>query len=113
MRDMTQAQFRDALKRHGMTPGGFMGHVDVGIPGHKLYVCGLNAGSNRRAQLAYLLTEKERNMEECECGHMHIDHYIPIRDENKKTIGYRCQKCECRPANMMLNQNHQGTVLHA
>lgn len=98
MRDMTQRQFAEALARHGMREQGIMGYVDVGIPGHSLHVSKFNAGDNRRAQLAYLLRSKEREMEECECGHMRIEHYIPIRDEvtKKLTAGYRCQKCECR-----------------
>jgi hypothetical protein len=58
---MSKAQFRAALERHGMKPEGFMGYVDLGIPGHRICCSRLNAGSNRRAQLAYLLRERDRN----------------------------------------------------
>lgn len=59
MRDMTKKQLADALKRHGMHWEGFMGYVNLGIPGHHVCVSVLNAGSNRRAQLAFLLRKRE------------------------------------------------------
>lgn len=57
MRDMTLKQFRAALDRHGFRLVGFMGYVDIG---GGVSVCYLNAGNNHRAQLAYLLQQKER-----------------------------------------------------
>jgi hypothetical protein len=35
MRDMTKRQFREALKRHSMVEAGFMGYVNVNVPGHQ------------------------------------------------------------------------------
>jgi hypothetical protein len=93
MRDMTQQQFRDALLRHGMKEMGFMGYVNVNVPGHHLEVSKYNAGTNRRAQLAYLLKCRDREMKECVCGHMKIDHGRPIRDEAKKIVGWKCGSC--------------------
>ncbi len=63
-RDMSKAQFAAALKRHDMTPCGFMGYVTVvKYPsGGSLQVSRHNAGENRRAQLAYLLREKEKEL---------------------------------------------------
>jgi len=110
MRDMTQQQFREALKRHGMTEMGFMGYVNINIPGHHLEVSKLNAGTNRRAQLAYLLKCREREMEECACGHMKTDHHFPVCDENKKVVGTRCSKCEC---GVPAPKPEQGTLVRA
>lgn len=111
MKDMTQKQFRDALKRHGMVEAGFMGYVNVNIPGHHLEVSKLNAGTNRRAQLAYLLQCRDREMEECECGHPKFDHHFPVRDAiTKKITGTRCSKCEC---GVPAPRPEEGTVLHA
>jgi hypothetical protein len=59
-RDMSERQFRDALRRYGMTPQPFMGYVELGIPGHTMCVSHLNAGPRRRAKLAYLLSEREK-----------------------------------------------------
>ena len=109
MRDMTQQQFAEALARHGMKEQGFMGYVDVGIPGHSLHVSKLNAGSRRRSQLAYLLAAKEREMAECKCGHPKLDHHFPVRDpQTKKITGTRCSKCEC---GVPAPPPEQGTVL--
>lgn len=51
-RDISKRQFLAALKRHGMTPQGFLGYVEV-LPGRLASI--LNAGTRRRDQLAYLL----------------------------------------------------------
>lgn len=67
-RDMTDAQFRAALTRHGMTPQGFMGYVDVGLPNHRLHVSGWNAGDRRRDRLAYLLQKRDEALELCASG---------------------------------------------
>lgn len=56
-RDMTQKQFDDACNRRGFKPAGFMGYYDIG---HGRHVSALNAGSNRRNQLAYLIQESAR-----------------------------------------------------
>lgn len=64
MRDMTERQFQDALKRHGMTDDGFMGYVNIPIsedPLSFVSVCRFNAGANRRAQLAYLLAAQKQH----------------------------------------------------
>lgn len=61
-RDMSKAQFLAALERYGMKPEGFMGYVDLGIPGHR-YCCSIfNAGTNRRAQFAYLLKMRDNEL---------------------------------------------------
>lgn len=67
-RDMTQAQFKAALAKHGMTMVGWGGYVTVrrtyredGSQKSALNVCRLNAGTNLRAQLAYLLRAKDRD----------------------------------------------------
>lgn len=56
-RDMTKKQFDDACNRRGFKPAGFMGYYDIG---HGRHVSALNAGSNRRNQLAYLIQEATR-----------------------------------------------------
>lgn len=65
-RDMTKAQFLAALQRHGMRWEGFMGYVNLGVPGRSICSSVYNAGMNRRAQLAYLLRERERYEKEPE-----------------------------------------------
>lgn len=58
-RDMTESQFRDALKRHGMTMTG-LGYVCVRDNGKsRLCVYPGNAGPKRRAQLAYLIRQRD------------------------------------------------------
>jgi hypothetical protein len=54
--DMSKREFESALKRRGFKYTGFLGYVDVG---DGLHVCPRNAGTNRRAQLAYLIRKKE------------------------------------------------------
>ena len=57
-RDLTKAQFDAACARHGFTwDGGIFMYYDVG---HNVHVSILNAGTNRRAQLAYLIRESEK-----------------------------------------------------
>jgi hypothetical protein len=58
-RDISEKQFRAALRSYGMTQQGFMGYVELGIPGHTVCVSHLNAGPRRRAKLAYLLSKRE------------------------------------------------------
>jgi len=54
-RDLTKAQFDAACARRGFTwDGGIFMYYHVG---HNTYVSILNAGDNRRAQLAYLIRE--------------------------------------------------------
>jgi len=65
VRDMSKAQFRKALERHGMKRVGFMGYVEMF--GGKLSVSMWNANTkNRRARLAYLLAQKEKFESELE-----------------------------------------------
>lgn len=61
VRDMTQAQFDAALAKHGMQRTGFMGYVTVyrSARGSTSVYPG-NAGTRRRAQLAYLLRERDK-----------------------------------------------------
>jgi hypothetical protein len=66
VRDMSKAQFDAAAKRHGFTPEGFMGYYDLGIEGQRSAVSVLNAGKNRRARLAYLLREREKQLAKME-----------------------------------------------
>lgn len=59
-RDLTQAQFLKACARHGFKPEWF-GFYSLG-PGTTAHVHAPNAGSPRRAQLAYLLREREKDL---------------------------------------------------
>jgi hypothetical protein len=60
VRDLTEKQFRDALKRHGMTLEGVLGYVNIGIPEQHISVSMLNGGFKFRSRLAYLLREKDK-----------------------------------------------------
>lgn len=61
-RDMTQKQFDEACKRYGFeSTGGFMGYYKLAPPCDNVHVSILNAGSNRRAQLAYLIKEQAKS----------------------------------------------------
>ncbi len=59
-RDMTRPQFEAALKRYGMEhdtgPLAMAGYVRI-LP--NVSVSRANAGTNRRAQLAYLLSKRD------------------------------------------------------
>lgn len=57
-RDMTKAQFDAALQRAGIVRS-FFGYYE--LPG-KLHVYAANAGSRRRAQLAYLLSKLDQSI---------------------------------------------------
>ena len=61
---MTQKQFMDALKRHGMRWTGFMGYVELGDPKHTSTSV-LNVGKHAgfRAWLAYLVNQHERALD--------------------------------------------------
>jgi hypothetical protein len=65
-RDISQAQFMAAIKSHGMSFEGFMGYVRIPHPSGNgaTNVSHLNAGSNRRAKLAYLLAAKDRYLQQ-------------------------------------------------
>lgn len=57
-RDLTKAQFDAACARRGFTwDGGIFMYYHVG---HEVYVSILNAGTNRRDQLAYLIREASK-----------------------------------------------------
>jgi len=60
MRDMTKKQFMQALERHGMKFEGFLGYVNLGVPGKHVAVSVHNAGPKLRDKLAYLLQQRER-----------------------------------------------------
>lgn len=55
--DMTQARFDDACRRWGFTPKGFLGYYSLPCG---VEVSVLNAGPNRRARLAYLIAEEQK-----------------------------------------------------
>ena len=57
MRDMTRKQFEAACERRGFKPEGFMGYY---FTPSGFSISALNAGPNKRAQLAYLIKENER-----------------------------------------------------
>lgn len=59
-RDMSKAEFQKACSKHGFIPQGFLGYFRLPISGHNLNISILNAGANRRAQLAYLIRETAR-----------------------------------------------------
>lgn len=60
-RDMSKAAYQAALDKHGIKPTGFMGYMTVYRSEHgSSSVHPGNAGPKRRAQLAYLLREKDR-----------------------------------------------------
>jgi len=65
-RDMSKRQFDEAAKRNGFTPEGFMGYYELGVEGHRCFVSIFNAGSNRRARLAYLLKKRDELLKELE-----------------------------------------------
>ena len=56
-RDMSQKQFEAECKRLGFKEDGFMGYYDIGSGRH---VSIYNAGKRRRAQLAYLIQQRDR-----------------------------------------------------
>lgn len=56
-RDMTEKQYRAALRRHDFHDQGFLGYVDIG---HGVMVSVWNAGVRRRDRLALLLRERDR-----------------------------------------------------
>ena len=61
MRDLTKKQFQQACSRHGFKSVGFLGYYDIG-GGRSVSV--LNAGANRRAQLAYLIKAADEAKEQ-------------------------------------------------
>lgn len=69
IRDLTKAQFDAYTKKYGFKACGFMGYYTLPPPNENTRVSVLNAGDNRRAQLAYLLLEAERYAKEKENRH--------------------------------------------
>lgn len=65
-RDMSEDEFLEALERHGMRVEGYRGHVNLGVPDRRIRANPLEAGVNKRSQLAYLLTSRERVLAEPE-----------------------------------------------
>ena len=56
MRDLTQKQFEEALKRHSIKKGLF-GYYKITS---KCLVYAKNGGDSKRAQIAYLIKEQKR-----------------------------------------------------
>lgn len=57
-RDLTQAQFDKRCKEYGFKPIGFLGYYDIS---NGINISILNAGTNRRNQLAYLMRQKDKH----------------------------------------------------
>lgn len=68
IRDISEFQFKRALRRHGFdVPGfGMFGYMRLPIPGRHIEVSRHNGGPTFRGQLAYLIREKERALAELE-----------------------------------------------
>jgi len=60
IQDMTKAQFDAYTKKYGFKKGGFMGYYSLPSPNENINVSVLNAGDNRRAQLAYLVAQAKK-----------------------------------------------------
>lgn len=58
-RDMSEQQFRDAAAKSGFKPDA-MGYWRLAPPVNHVSVYRFNAGTRRRAQLAYMLSEQEK-----------------------------------------------------
>ncbi len=56
-RDMTKAEFAAACKRNGFVAKGFLGYFQTPSG---VCISALNAGPNRRSQIAYLIRENEK-----------------------------------------------------
>lgn len=54
-RDMTQAQFEAALKKHGFGPVSHFGYVSLPEPYRHISVSACNGGDTYRGMLAYLM----------------------------------------------------------
>lgn len=67
VRDLSHAQLMARIKKQGWTPTGFLGYVEMPLPGGgRASVSRLNAGPRRRDQLAYLMAEYRRLVKEAE-----------------------------------------------
>jgi hypothetical protein len=103
-RDMTRAQFENALARHGMREVGFLGYVEISSGDSRVNVSALNAGTNRRRQLAYLIAEQathrkriaerdarlekwKRDASELETAE--VERLVAARREDGAPIGFR------------------------
>ena len=60
IRDMSKAQFDSYIKKYGFKPTGFMGYYSLPKPNESMQVSVYNAGTNRRAQLAYLVAQAKK-----------------------------------------------------
>ncbi len=66
-KDMTQREFDKATAKHGLRGEGIMGYYAFDLPGGgQCCISKLNAGDNRREQLAYLLREKDKAIAKAE-----------------------------------------------
>ena len=61
-RDLTKAQFDAACQRNGFRAVGWLGYYDLGLS-VQVHCSILNAGSRRRDQIAYLISERGRWIE--------------------------------------------------
>lgn len=91
--DMTPKQFQAALSRHGMKDDVILGYVSMF--GGLLSVCRLNAGTNRRAQLSYLLAAKDK---------YEAEHETEIAKHDAEIVS-------CLDAVMAANSGHEGEVI--
>ena len=57
VRDISRAQYLDALRRNDLSEYGFLSYVTMP---NGLKVSALNGGDSRRAQLAYILRAKDQ-----------------------------------------------------
>jgi len=57
IRDLSEAQLHAKLVKLGFKRGGFVGYYSLPEPCSNTNVSKLNAGTNRRAQLAYMVRE--------------------------------------------------------
>lgn len=67
-RDMSENEFKRALRRNGFDPPGFgpFGYIKLPVPGCHISVSRYNGGPTFRGQLAYLIREKNKALAELE-----------------------------------------------
>lgn len=67
-RDMSESQFKIALRKHGFEVPGFgpFGYINLPAPCNNIRVSQFNGGPTFRGQLAYLLREKAKAEREIE-----------------------------------------------
>lgn len=60
MRDLTKKQLADRLAKYGFVSTGFLGYYNLPKPFDHISISAMNAGDNRRRQIAYLMMEYEK-----------------------------------------------------